>query len=487
LNRRKAARRIEEQMITPVRKHDGRITHYVSIGRRDRRRSEDQIRHLAMHDALTDLPNRRALDAAMERISFDARRGVSGALMILDVDNFKPVNDTLGHLGGDQLLAEFARLLRHTLRPADFLARLGGDEFAVLLQDASLAGAELIADRVRKQVAGHPFRFGDRVFDLREHRHCRDRRDGRCLGGDGACGLRDVRGEGSRPGSHRRVSRRRRSRHANDRSGTVGDADSQGAAQRAIRLCYQPVVRIGNGETEHYGAAAHGRRRRDDHCPGDFISAAERFGLMSQIDQWVVENVLQVLAQNDAPERIFVNISGASLGDANLLAFIEERIRAAQCHADGSHSRCRVCPIRDLAVAQDWIRKLKQLGCLFAIDDFGVGFSSFSYLRALSADYVKIDRSFVTDVDTNPTNRALVQAVMTVAQTLGKEVIAEGVEAEVHAAVLLELGIELAQGYGGANRSSASVKCGWGLTPTTPYNAEHAVRSASLRASRFAR
>jgi EAL domain-containing protein (putative c-di-GMP-specific phosphodiesterase class I) len=145
---------------------------------------------------------------------------------------------------------------------------------------------------------------------------------------------------------------------------------------------------------------------------------------------------------------VFVNVSGASLGDADLLSYIERRIIAERIPPGTlAFEITESAAIRDLAIAQTWIRKLKTLGCLFAIDDFGVGFSSFAYLRALSADYVKIDRSFVSDVDTNPTNRALVQAVMTVAQTLGKEVIAEGVETDEHARVLIELGIELAQGF----------------------------------------
>jgi EAL domain-containing protein (putative c-di-GMP-specific phosphodiesterase class I) len=146
--------------------------------------------------------------------------------------------------------------------------------------------------------------------------------------------------------------------------------------------------------------------------------------------------------------RIFVNISGPSLGDDELLAFIEHRILNAQIETGTlAFEITESAAVTDLAAAQNWISKLKDLGCLFALDDFGVGFSSFSYLRALSADYVKIDKSFVTDLDVNPTNRALVLAVKTVAQTLGKEVIAEGVENEAHASALREIGVELGQGY----------------------------------------
>jgi diguanylate cyclase (GGDEF)-like protein/PAS domain S-box-containing protein len=441
---------LEEQTITPVRAADGLITHFVAI-KQDvtaRRRQEEQIRYLAMHDALTDLPNRRALEGAMERICWDSRRGRPGTLMILDVDNFKPVNDTLGHIGGDQLLAELAKLLRETLRPTDFLARLGGDEFAVLLQDTTSPVARQVAERLRAAVSDAPFRFGDRVFELTV-----------------SIGIAPIDGDVDGPTAMVHADSAMYSAKGVGKDRIVewpfGDGTRLIEASRwasrirnALReerfvLCYQPVVRIGNGEPEHYEALI--RMIDEDGAtvqPEDFIAAAERFGLMPQIDRWVVENVVRVLGTTTSPSRIFVNISGASLGDPDLLAFIERQITDS-CIAPGrlAFEITESAAIRDLAVAQSWIHKLKDLGCLFAIDDFGVGFSSFSYLRALSADYVKIDRSFVSDVDTNPTNRALVLAVMTVAQTLGKEVIAEGVETGAHAAVLLELGIELAQGY----------------------------------------
>ena len=216
-------------------------------------------------------------------------------------------------------------------------------------------------------------------------------------------------------------------------------------------LHYQPVIRLGNGEAEHYEALI---RLIDEQgeliAPDEFLDAAQRFGLMPQIDRWVVDNVVRVLEQLGGV-RIFVNISGESLGDDELLAFIERRIVDSHIPAGMlAFEITESAAVTDLSAAQNWIRKLKDLGCLFALDDFGVGFSSFSYLRALSADYVKIDKSFVTDLDVNPTNRALVLAVKTVAQTLGKEVIAEGVENEAHASVLREIGVELGRATPGA-------------------------------------
>ncbi|HEX7193090.1 MAG TPA: EAL domain-containing protein [Thermoanaerobaculia bacterium] len=442
---------IEEQTITPVRGSDGSIWRFVAI-KQDitaRKRQEEQVRFLAMHDPLTELPNRRALDAKIERVCWSAARGRAGALLILDLDNFKPVNDTVGHMAGDQVLAELASLLRDTLRPGDFLARLGGDEFAVLLEDTSLDGAVNIAQRMRAAVDAHRFQVQHATFE--------------CSMSIGVAPI-DADTDGSTAMIRADSALYAAKQTGKDRvvafpfGGELGAslAESNRWAMRiksALRdgrfaLHYQPVVRLGNGEAEHYEALI---RLIDEEgeliAPDEFLTAAQRFGLMPQIDRWVVENVMKVL-ESVGGVRIFVNISGASLCDDALLAFIERRI--ADSHIPPGRLAFEItesAAVTDLAAAQNWISKLKDLGCLFALDDFGVGFSSFSYLRALSADYVKIDKSFVADLDVNPTNRALVLAVKTVAQTLGKEVIAEGVENEAHATALREIGVELGQGY----------------------------------------
>ncbi len=442
---------IEEQTITPVRGSDGAITRFVAI-KQDitaRKRQEEQVRFLAMHDPLTELPNRRALDAKIERVCWSAARGRSGAILILDLDNFKPVNDTVGHMAGDQVLAELAAVLRDTLRPGDFLARLGGDEFAVLLEDTSLEAAMNVAQRMRAAVNAHRFHVHHLTFE--------------CSMSIGVAPI-DADTDGSTAMIRADSALYAAKQTGKDRvvafpfGGEHGASLAEGnrwamRVKSALRdgrfvLHYQPVIRLGNGEAEHYEALI---RLIDEQgaliAPDEFLSAAQRFGLMPQIDRWVVDNVVKVL-ESLGGVRIFVNISGESLGDDELLAFIERRI--VDSHIPSGMLAFEItesAAVTDLTAAQNWIRKLKDLGCLFALDDFGVGFSSFSYLRALSADYVKIDKSFVTDLDVNPTNRALVLAVKTVAQTLGKEVIAEGVENEAHASVLREIGVELGQGY----------------------------------------
>jgi diguanylate cyclase (GGDEF)-like protein/PAS domain S-box-containing protein len=451
-NRRKdGSLYIEEQTITPVRNSLGVVTHFVAI-KQDitaRKTQEEQIRYLAMHDPLTDLPNRRSLEGTLERLCWDANHGREGALLIVDLDNLKPVNDTVGHVAGDRLLSEVAAVLRAALRPGDFLARMGGDEFAVILNQTAPWDALVVAERLRAAVSEQRFVFQGRVFDTSVS-----------VGIAGVAGDLDpaavlLRADtalymAKEQGKNRVIAW---SIDLHDSRGRVEASRIALEIREALReerfvLHYQPVVRLGNGQAEHYEALIRMIDRDGVTIPPDqFITAAERFGLMSQVDRWVVDKVIGVLGRV-AHARIFVNLSGVSLNDATLLEFIEKRVIETGIEPGRlAFEITESVAVTDLSTAQGWIRRLKSLGCLFALDDFGVGFSSFSYLRALSADYVKIDRSFVTDLDTNPTNRALVLAVKTVAETLGKEVIAEGVETDAHAEVLRELGIHLAQGY----------------------------------------
>ena len=177
------------------------------------------------------------------------------------------------------------------------------------------------------------------------------------------------------------------------------------------------------------------------------MRAAERYGLMPQIDRWVVENTMSLLARRDG-FRVFVNLGAESLADEGLLDLI--RVRLEQTGISPARLAFEVTEttaVADFATARGWINRAKALGCMFALDDFGVGFSSLSYLRMLSVDWVKIDKSFVSDIHTDSTSRALVEAVKTVATTLGKKVIAEGVECEEHADVLREIGVGHGQGY----------------------------------------
>lgn len=443
---------VEEQTITPVRDTQGAITHFIAVKQdvTQRKRQEERIHYLAMHDPLTDLPNRRALSESLGRVVDRCRRGEVGALLVIDLDHFKLVNDSVGHLAGDRLLITLASLLRGCLRPSDFLARLGGDEFAVLLEDLSLEEARNTAERLRRAVDESRFQFEDRVFNL-----------GISIGASPIDGSLDAETIMALADSARYAAKdqggNRMVVYRGIQDGEIKLAEASEWATRikdALRagrfiLHFQPVVRLANGRVEHVEALL---RMRDENSgelilPDRFLHAAERFGIMTQIDRWVLDEVLRIL-QSRADLSVFVNLSGVSLSDPSLLDHVEARVREAKLEPGRLvFEVTETAAVADLVGAQLWLRRLKDAGCLFALDDFGMGFSSFSYLRALPADYVKIDASFVRNIDTDGTNRALVQAINSVAHALGKEVIAEAVENPAVAAVLADLAVEYGQGY----------------------------------------
>jgi diguanylate cyclase (GGDEF)-like protein len=359
------------------------------------------------------------------------------------------VNDTLGHLAGDQLLITLAHFLQRTLRQCDLLARFGGDEFAVLLEDTSLLEVKTLAERLYQEVNEFRFHLNSYVFDFTIS-----------IGISFIDGTLDAKAVLALADSALYAAKDSGKNHIvlyqfeEDKQVKLVEA-SQWATRikGALReerfiLYYQPIIKLGNGKVEHFEALI---RMQDESgkiiLPDAFISAAERFGLMFQIDKWMVETVLRIL-RTCPDSRIFINLSGSCMRDDSLLEFIKTRIKDSEV-APGllAFEVTETVAITDLMQVKHWMKQLKEVGCLFALDDFGIGFSSFSHLSALPTDYVKIDRSFIHSLDTNRTNRAIVQALTTVTHALGKEVIAEGVENNTVALILQELGVEYGQGY----------------------------------------
>lgn len=415
----------------------------------ERKRQEEQIYHLAMHDPLTNLPNRRVLEKNLERVVSRSQQGHRSALLLVDLDNFKVVNDTLGHLAGDQLLITLAHFLRRTLRQCDLLARFGGDEFAVLLEDTSLQEVKTIAERLYQEVNEFRFHLNSYVFDFTTSIGI-SFIDG-SLDAKTVLALADSALYAAKDSGKNRIvlyqsqeDKQVNLVEASQWATSIKDA----LREERFMLYFQPVMKLGSRKVEHFEALI---RMQDESgkiiLPDAFICAAERFGLMLHIDHWIVETVLRILRKR--PDlRIFINLSGSSMRDDSLLEFTKKRIKDSEVTSGQlSFEVTETVAITDLMQVQYWMKQLKEVGCLFALDDFGIGFSSFSYLSALPADYVKIDRSFIHSLDTNLTNRAIVQALTTVIHALGKEVIAEGVENNTIAGILQKLGVEYGQGY----------------------------------------
>ena len=441
---------VEEQTITPVPGADGTIRHFVAVKQdvTQRRRTEERIRYLALHDPLTDLGNRRSVEESLERVVARARRGTPGSLVLLDLDHFKVVNDTLGHAAGDSVLVELARLLGTLRRPGDEIARLGGDEFVLVLEGIPAEAGRMVAERLRRAVHEHRFEVGGRRFDLGVSVGVVPI-DGR-LPAASLLALADSALYAAKERGRNRVVLVDGSVSPTPLSEASAWASRVKDALRDRRfvLAYQPIFRLETGRTAHYEALL---RLRDDGGgligPGAFLPAAEQFGLLPQLDAWVVDEVLALL-KGRADVEVFVNLSGASLGEEGHLLSLEERIRESGVGPGRlAFEVTETTAVRDMIAAREWMRRLRELGCRFALDDFGIGFSSFSYLQSLPADYVKIDGSFIRELDTNLANRALVKAIDTVAHTLGKETIAEQVENLGSVAVLRELGVEFGQGF----------------------------------------
>lgn len=417
----------------------------------ERKGMENHLQFLATHDFLTNSLNRYSLEENLKRAVAKAKRGENSALLLIDIDNFKMVNDILGHAAGDEFLIILTNVLKNSLREGDILARLGGDEFGILIEGITNDQAKVVAEELRRVV-------DESELCLVKHKDCFNLTI--------SIGIVMVDGVLN---SHRLLSNADTALSTAKENGRNRVVFLELDEDKALKLSetnklvamiknalkedrfvlfFQPVATIYNKNVTHYEALI---RLKGDNgeliMPGQFIPTAERFGLMPQIDRWVVQSAITVLYKYPGL-RLFINLSGVSLGDEDLLGSIEKGIR--ESNIDSSRIGFEITEttaVKDLSRAKRWIRRLKKIGCSFALDDFGIGFSSFTYLRMLPVDYLKIDGSFVCKIDTDPAYRALVESMNAVAHTLGKKTIAEFVENEDIIKILKEIGVDYGQGY----------------------------------------
>ncbi|MGA9032984.1 MAG: EAL domain-containing protein [Sulfuricaulis sp.] len=423
----------------------------------EQKEHQRQLEHFANYDALTGIYNRHHFQEELERAVAHIGRGpLHSGLLYIDLDNFKYINDIVGHAAGDKLLVEISVLLRDRLRHGDVLARFGGDEFTVLLQEVDPERLRIAAESYCRLLADQSFTYESKTFNLSasigaallsDH----ESTPGDFLGhADMACTLAKSRG--------------RNQFHVYDPSDEskaimVADVGWAGRIRQAIErdeftLFYQPIVQVSDRTTMHHEALLRlrsGQKGDELIGPGAFLPAAERFGLMQAIDQWVITRVIAQageLIRNGAGQHFAINLSGKAFEYRTLLPLISRKLH--EHSVPPSFLTFEITEqeaISHFLDAKVFITELKALGCQFALDDFGSGFSSYSYLKALPVDFLKIDGSFVRNLASDAVDQALVKSMNEVAHALGKKTIAEFVEDERTLTMLREFGVDYAQGY----------------------------------------
>lgn len=413
----------------------------------------------ATHDALTGLVNRREFEIRLQRLLADPHGQRSHALLYLDLDQFKLINDTAGHLAGDDLLIELAGRLTSQARVTDTLARLGGDEFGVLLADCPPEKAQEVAEKLIQVVRNVHFTWQDRVFQVGAsvgmvHFHGGEDSLAEILSAaDMACyAAKD--GGRNRVHVHDLADRELVSRHQE----MLAASGVRAIVQDNRLVLFAQEIRSLEGGAAHFEILL---RVLDDNgeqqAPALFIRAAERYGLMGDVDRWVVSRVFEALGSGRLGHDVAVNLSGLSVQDEHFIDFIEaELLRTGADPARVCFEITETAAISRLNQALAFMQRLKAKGFSFALDDFGAGMSSFAYLKHLPVDYLKIDGAFVRDLLTDPVDRTFVETIHRIATAMGKRTIAEFVESEAIARTLAEIGVNYVQGYGVARPAPLS-------------------------------
>ncbi|WP_298212523.1 EAL domain-containing protein [Acidovorax sp.] len=450
-----------ETIKTPIRDLHGRVTGVLGVCRdiTDRKRAEQEIERLAFYDALTGLPNRRLLlDRLQRSIAACQRTKNLGALLFIDLDNFKDLNDTLGHDMGDQLLAQVATRLVASVREADTVARFGGDEFVVMLEalapdlQQAASQAENVAEKLLASL--------NQPFDLHGGQHYSTPSIGITLYGDERLTVDELLKRADLAMYQAKAAGRNTQRFfdpdmqaaVNARSNLEADL-RQGLARGELLVHYQPVV---DHHARLMGAEALVRWRHPERgmiSPGDFIPLAEQTGLILPLGQYVLQTAceqLQRWSQHESTAQLSISVN-VSARQFRQPGFVAEVLQTLQSHnADPRNLKLELTESLLLGDIEDTIARMVQLkseGVGFALDDFGTGYSSLSYLKRLPLDQVKIDQSFVRDVLADPNDAAIVRTILALAKSLDLEVVAEGVETTGQLSFLRLHGCEGFQGY----------------------------------------
>ncbi|MFT3863180.1 MAG: EAL domain-containing protein [Solirubrobacterales bacterium] len=418
-------------------------------------KTETELRYLADHDPLTALLNRRAFRGRLDTyVNFAARYGGRGAVMVIDVDGLKDVNDRLGHQQGDNLIRRVAAMLRDRVRATDIVARLSGDEFAVLMPQSDVEGALQLGEDLRIEVAdgfatdpelaGATISVGITMFGAES--------DG---GAEAVLAAADEAMYRAKAEGRDRVSMFEAPLEATGidaRRLTTSAKIRNAITQNRLSLATQPIQSLADGAVERFELLLRMRGETGELLPASaFIGVAERSGMIQELDRWVVGQALELLGERERvglPISLHINLSGASLTDISVLEYIERRLD----EGGADPARCtfeitQTTRVEDLETAAGFADRLTEFGCEVAIDDYGAGFGPFEYLKSFPFDVIKIDGTFVRDIARNDADQLTVKAIVDIARGLGKRTIAEFVEDAETETMLRAYGVDMAQGY----------------------------------------
>lgn len=422
----------------------------------ERRIMETRLQHLVNHDDLTGLFNRRRLEQQLEIAVLRSRKKQRfSALLYIDLDHFKVINDAEGHITGDCLLIEVANLLRREIGLNDLLARVSADEYAILIENTTEAAVLETAERLRKLLDAYYYRTDNHCYHIGASIGIALIQPGDVTGAseilaraDQACYVAKTNGRNIVHLFNKEDTAMVTLRSAIHWVPIIRDA----LANNKFKLVFQPVLDIQNRRANHYESLI--RMVGDDGkliTPNNFIPVAEHMGLIHDIDLWVVNQAIDVL-QNLPPHQshiaMNINLSSYAFQDKALLPMLREKLEKTGVKAERiTFEITETAAVANYEQTREMIMKLRELGCMFALDDFGAGFNSFRHLREFPVDYIKIDGSFIRNLAKDTVDQSLVRSMIDIARTLGKKTVAEFVEDRATLEMLRNWGADYAQGY----------------------------------------
>ena len=412
-----------------------------------------QLQHQARHDALTGLLNRAGFELELQQVL--NRKGPASkkcALLYFDLDQFKIVNDTCGHAAGDALIHRVGWLIKEQLRETDVIARLGGDEFGAILLDVEENKAKALAERVARAIDAHRFKWEDRCFSVSSSIGVLIIEETMTpseamAAADQACYLAKDDGR-----NRVRIYRPKDLESRHEQMNWTAKI-TEALEENRFMLYAQRIAPLANNDIPgHYEILLRMQGPHGVIAPGSFIPSAERYGLMTKIDRWVIANTCKkaaaLLKKHGAIPTYLINLSGTSVTDPELPNYIKKCLEESALPAASiGFELTETTAVSNLESAAKLMRELKTLGCRIVLDDFGSGMSSFTYLKALPVDSLKIDGAFVRGITTDNVDLTLIEAMQKVAHALGISTVAECVENAEALEMLAKIGVNFAQGF----------------------------------------